>query len=54
MSFGPFVIFDCKLLPSWGSGCGTVDDAVASGTSGPGLESNHRQLLLNTFTVNCL
>ena len=30
-----------------GSGCGAVGRAVAYDTSGPGFESNHRQLLLN-------
>ena len=34
-----------------GSGCGTVDSAVALDTRGPGLESSHRQHLLNVFTV---
>ena len=36
---------------SLGSGCGTVDSAVASDIRGPGFESSHRQLLLNMFTV---
>ena len=34
----------------------TVDSSVALEIRGPGLESSHRQLLLNShlFTVNCL
>ena len=34
-----------------GSGCGTVDSAVALDPRGPGLESSHRQHLLNVFTA---
>ena len=41
-------------LDNLGSGCGTVEIAVASNTRGPGFGSSHRQLLLNIFTVNCL
>ena len=32
-----------------GSGCGAVGRPVASDTRGPGFESSHRQLLLNTI-----
>ena len=35
-----------------GSGCGTDDSAVASGTRGPQFESSYQQHLLNIFTVN--
>ena len=33
------------------SGCGTVGNAVASDTRGPGFESSHRQLLLNNYLL---
>ena len=42
-----------SLNKSQGSGCGTVV-AVAFDSRGPGFESNHRQLLLNIFTINSL
>ena len=38
-----------------GSGCGSVERAVASNTRGPWYESSHRQYFItNIFTVNCL
>ena len=34
-----------------GSGCGAVGRVVASDTRGPGFESSHRQLLLNSYLL---
>ena len=55
----PYLCKYCKKLDHWlivhscsvGSGCGTVDTTVASDTSRPGLESSHRQLLLNNYLL---
>ena len=37
-----------------GSGCGTVDSAVASGTEGPGFKSNHCQFLLIIYLLSTI
>ena len=47
-----------KIQPSTGSGCRSVDRAVASDTRGPWFESSHQQILHWTFvylfTINCV
>ena len=45
------VILSLTKIVSVGTGCGTVDIAVASDSEGPGLESSHRQLLLNKLLL---
>ena len=41
----------CKYWLRMGSGCCAVGRAVASDTTGPGVESSHWQLLLNNYLL---